>query len=192
MYSCSIMFYWLFSRQTKRIRRVVNSMNYTSLIIIDQWLVCVYLPLFALNLNKIYVLDILHTYTGWKNEIVTSTQKQTIFKIRTAIFSLRKVRKTLTTHFFLWSIKTTSQTKIFLYTGEFDRGAILNKKPVSPRSDKRKAHDWMRYSESDYSVTRISRLNAILGNLPQYYQNRRFLAFPRRSDCLLQGSCKCY
>ena len=53
------------------------------------------------------------------------------------IFSLREVHKALTLTFFLWSIKTTSQTKIFLFIGEFDRGAILNKKPVSPRSDMR-------------------------------------------------------
>ena len=49
------------------------------------------------------------------------------------------MRKALTLTF-LWSIKTTSQTKIFLYIGEFDQGAILNKKPVSPRSDKRAKH----------------------------------------------------
>ena len=38
---------------------------------------------------------------------------------------------------FLWSIKTTSKKKIYLYIGEFDQGAILNKKQVSPWSDKR-------------------------------------------------------
>ena len=35
----------------------------------------------------------------------------------------------------------------------------------------RLARDWMRYSESDCSVTRIARLNAILGKWLQCYQN---------------------
>ena len=48
-----------------------------------------------------------------------------------------KCAKLLHSLFFVRSIKTTSQTKIFLYIGEFDRGAILNKKLVSPWSDKR-------------------------------------------------------
>ena len=50
------------------------------------------------------------------------------------IFSLREVRMLLHS-LFLWSIMTTSQTTYSLYIGEFDRGVILNKKPVSPRSD---------------------------------------------------------
>ena len=74
-------------------------------------------------------------------------------------------------------LETTSQTKIFIYIGKFDRGAILNNKPVSPWSYKRKARDWMRYLESDYSVTRISRLNAMLGKWMQCCQKRQNVAY---------------
>ena len=67
----------------------------------------------------------------------TAQELQTVSMTFFFIFSLREVRKALTLTFFLLSIKTTSQTKILLYIGEFDRGLILNKKPVSPWSDKR-------------------------------------------------------
>ena len=73
-------------------------------------------------------------------ENYASAFKIKIFPRAFRFFNLREVRKALT---HLLSIKTTSQTEIFLYIGKFDRGAILNKKPVSPRSDKRarEAHD---------------------------------------------------
>ena len=50
------------------------------------------------------------------------------------IFSLREVRKALKLTFFCGVLRQLLRQK-YSYIWEFDRGAILNKKPVSPRSD---------------------------------------------------------
>ena len=80
-------------------------------------------------------------------------------RIEWVVFSLREVRKALTITFLL-SIKTTSQTKIF-YSGLRSRSDFEQETSVSSVRQEREAHDWMRYSENDCSVTRMFRKWAI-------------------------------